>query len=388
MHGMYGTYPMHRDASGTSWVPDSTRMPGMHRIHNKWLFMIHGFVNTIYDHQSGPRGDKTFLSENMLMMTAQADYNHTTLGLRTMFSLEPGTIEACGYPLLLQTGETCNGITPLIDHQHPHNLFMELAAVYTLRLRDETSVFLYAGFPGEPALGPPTFMHRFSAWFNPEAPITHHWLDSTHITFGVATIGCTHNWFKLDASLFTGREPNQHRWDFNKPRFNSCAIRLSLQPTDNLTAQISTSFLKSPEQLEPKTNIYRTTASVIYNKTWNENQWQTTFAWGQNKKKPGCTLNGFLLESTLELQKKHVIFARIEHVAKDDLFIDSDPRAGTVFKVDKLDAGYVYELSVVPFITWQLGGVVSAAFVPNAIQSAYGHTPVSYMLFLRADVRE
>src|SRR5204863_8412876 len=111
------------------------------------------------------------------------------LGGRVMLSVDPATVGKSGYPLLLQTDEAVNGL-PLIDRQHPHDLFMELAATYNHPLgRDGGSVFLYAGLPGEPALGPPTFMHRFSGTEIPEAPISHHWLDSTHITFGVVTGG-------------------------------------------------------------------------------------------------------------------------------------------------------------------------------------------------------
>lgn len=201
MHGMYGTYPMGQDATGTSWIPSSTRMPGIHRFPDDWILMTHGFLMAIYDDQGGPQGKNKFFSENMFMFTAQKDFGKSTFGLRSMISLEPATIGCNGYPLLLQNGETCNGKTPLINRQHPHDFLMELAAVYTYRFSRSHSLFAYFGCPGEPALGPPAYIHRFSAFFNPEAPITHHWLDSTHIVFGVATIGYVHNWLKIDASM-------------------------------------------------------------------------------------------------------------------------------------------------------------------------------------------
>ncbi len=287
MHGMYGTYPMGQDATGTSWMPSSTEMPGIHRSADEWLLMVHGYLMAIYDDQGGPRGDNKFFSENMFMCTAQKDIGRGTFALRNMISLEPATIECKGYPLLLQTGETCNGRTPLIDHQHPHDFLMELAALYTIRFSEKNSLFGYFAYPGEPALGPPAFIHRFSAFYNPEAPITHHWLDSTHISFGVATLGFVHDWVKIDGSIFNGREPDQHRWNFDKPRFDSYSIRVSVNPTKNIAAQVSYGFLKSPEQLTPKVNTERTTASISYNKATTNSNWQITAAWGRNHNHPG-----------------------------------------------------------------------------------------------------
>ena len=377
---------MERDASGTSWEPASTQMPGIHRTPDDWLLMTHDYMMGIYDHQGGPRGRHAFLSESMFMLTAQKDVERSTFALRGMFSLEPATVQCDGYPLLLQTGETCNGKTPLIDRQHPHNLFMELAAVYTLRFRDSSSLFAYFGYPGEPALGPPAFVHRFSAFYNPEAPITHHWLDSTHIVFGVGTLGYVHDWLKIDASIFTGREPNQHRWGFNRPRFDSYSARISINPTDNWATQISYGYLKSPEQLEPHVNTRRITASATYNRAWDTNNWQVTGAWGLNQNHPGHSLNGVLLESAIEMWKKHVIFGRAEYVEKDELFIAPNPKAGKVFNVGKLDLGYIFEFPLIPYTLWGLGLVGSASFVPHSIRSEYGGTPLSYMVFLRIDI--
>src|SRR2546421_6994202 len=214
MPGMLGSYSMSRESSGTAWQPQSTPMEGKHFMAGDWMLMAHGFADFIYDSQGGERGSDKLISTNMLMLMARRDLGSGALGLRGMFSLEPATIGKTGYPLLLQTGETADGREPLIDRQHPHDLFMELAATYSIPVRDHDSLFIYLGLPGEPALGPPTFMHRFSGMDNPQAPITHHWLDSTHITFGVATLGYIwNNKVKLEGSLFTGREPDQDRWD-------------------------------------------------------------------------------------------------------------------------------------------------------------------------------
>lgn len=386
MHGMYGIYPMEQDATGTSWVPASTQMPGIHRVASDWLMMLHGYLMAIYDDQGGARGDRKFFSENMFMFSAQTDVGYGTFALRSMIDFEPATIGCNGYPLLLQTGETCNGSTPLIDRQHPHNFLMELAAVGTARLSDKNSLFAYFGFPGEPALGPPAFIHRFSAFFNPEAPLTHHWLDSTHIVFGVGTLGFVHKWFKLDASIFTGREPNQFRWGFNTPRFDSYSVRLSANPTDDIAAQISYGYLKSPEQIEPQVNTHRTTASISYNKAWEMSNWQMTAAWGLNCNQPGHALNGALLESAIELRNRHVLFGRAEYVAKDELVIPPNPDAHKIYNVGKIDLGYIFQFPVFPYTLWGLGILGSASFVPNSIKPVYGGTPLSYMAFLRIDL--
>lgn len=388
MHGMYGTYPMERDATGTSWMPASTQLPGIHRIPDQWIVMVHGNLMMIYDDQRGPRGDRKFFSENMFMFTAQKDFGCGTFALRNMISLEPATVGCNGYPLLLQTGETCNGISPLIDRQHPHDFLMELAAVYTIRFFMKNSVFAYFGYPGEPALGPPAYIHRFSAFFNPEAPITHHWLDSTHIVFGVATLGFVHDWLKIDASIFTGREPDQHRWNFDRPRFDSYSTRLSINPTENIAAQVSYGFLKSPDILTPNDNIQRTTASISYNKAWKDSNWQITAAWGLNHNHPGPNLNGCLLESAIEIDRKHVIFGRAEYVAKNELFIPPSPNAGKIFKVGKLDLGYIFEFPLVPYTLWGIGFEGSASFVPSSIKSSYGQTPLSYMAFIRVELKD
>ncbi len=387
MHGMYGTYPMGRDATGTSWMPSSTQMPAIHRMDHGWLFMIHGFANAVYDHQGGDRGASKFFSENMFMFTAQKDVGISTFAVRSMISFEPGTIGCKGYPLLLQSGETCNGVTPLIDRQHPHDFLMELAALYTIRFSPKNSLFAYFGYPGEPALGPPAYIHRFSAFFNPEAPITHHWLDSTHVSFGVATFGYVHEWLKLDASIFNGREPDQHRWNFDHARFDSYCGRISVNPTDDIAAQVSYGYLKSAEQLEPNVRTYRTTASISYNKAWTASNWQVTAAWGRNRHSPGHALNGALLESAIELCDRHVFFGRGEYAAKDELFAPPSPLAGKTFHVGKLDLGYIFQFPLIPYTLWGLGVVGSASFVPSSIKPAYGGTPFSYMTFLRVDLK-
>ena len=141
---------------------------------------------------------------------------------------------------------------------------MELAASYSLPLGTDSAAFVYVGLPGEPALGPSAFMHRFSGMRNPEAPLTHHWLDSTHITFGVATLGVSKGPVQLEASWFNGREPDSARWNIETRKFDSWSTRLSYNPTPALSMQVSHGDLNSPEQLEPETRVKRTTASITY----------------------------------------------------------------------------------------------------------------------------
>src|SRR5207253_4663309 len=226
MKAFLGPYPIAREASGTSWQPDTSPHEGIHAAYGDWSFMSHALINGVYDRQGGPRGgDKTFVS-GMLMGMAERQLGDGTLGLRAMLSPDP-FMGPSGYPLLFAAGETADGKTLLIDRQHPHDLFMELAASYSHNLSANSSVFVYAGLPGEPALGPPTFMHRTSGADNPEAPISHHWLDSTHITFGVITLGTVVDTWKFEASAFRGREPDQYRFDIEAPQLDSVSTRVT-----------------------------------------------------------------------------------------------------------------------------------------------------------------
>jgi hypothetical protein len=387
MTGMYGDYSMTREASGTSWQPDSTPMPGIMAMRGDWMLMLMGRAEAVYDNQTGPRGhDKTF-SPNMVMFMGQHPLGRGTFGFRAMASAEPLTIGMSGYPLLLQTGETADGRTPLIDRQHPHDLLMELAATYSLRISDSTSIYGYFGLPGEPALGPTFFMMRFSGADDPAAPISHHWLDSTHVTFGVATLGIVHKNVKLESSLFTGREPDQYRYDFDHPRFDSYSFRVTYNPNSNWSLQASYGHLRSPEQLDPNVNQDRITASASYNRAWDENNWQTTLAWGRDINHPGHATNAFLLESSVFFRRRHTVFGRAEQVGKDELFEPGAPLAGKVFAVGEVSLGYIYDFHESAHFRTGLGAMAGVALVPAAIKPAYGNDPVSEMLFLRVALK-
>lgn len=383
MRGMYGPYPMSRESSGTAWQPDATPMGGIHVMRGDWMFMFHGFATAVYTHQDGPRGDNDFYAPTMFMGMASRPLGAGTLGIRGMLSLDPATIGKRGYTELLQTGETADGVTPIIDRQHPHDFFMEMALSYSLPINDENTVFAYFGLPGEPALGPPTFMHRFSGVDFPDAPILHHWLDSTHITFGVATLGYIWKQFKLDASIFTGREPDENRWDIEKPGMDSYSVRLSWNPTEKWAAQVSYGNIHSPEILDPGVEVQRITASVIYSHDWEETHWQTMLAWGRNINDPGRILDGVMLESALRWKDQHTFLLRGESVQKDELFPPGHPNDGQRYLVHKLSLGYIYDFPEWHKLRPGLGVTGSAHFMPRSLNAFYGTTPLGISLFAR-----
>jgi len=386
MTGMYGPYPMTREASGTSWQPDRAGHRGIHEMRGSWMLMLHGSADLVYDNQGGARGDKKVFSSNMVMGMAQRPLGPGTLGLRAMASLEPATIGKEGYPLLLQTGETANGRTHLIDRQHPHDLFMELAASYSIASGNQ-SLFLYAGLPGEPALGPPAFMHRFSGMAIPAAPITHHWLDSSHITFGVVTAGAVLGGLKLEASAFRGREPDQNRYNIEPPKLDSHSFRLSVNPAPAWALQISHGRLKSPEQLDPNVDVDRTTASMIYAGNWTGGHWETTLAWGENRNHPGPILDAVAAEAAAQLHEKHTVFARVERAQKNELFPQGDPREGRAFDVGELTAGYRFDFSRCRHVATGLGVLGTVSLVPREVEDVYGSSPTSGMVFAHVEIR-
>jgi len=382
MTGMYGPYAMTREASGTAWQPEAARHEGVHVMRGAWMAMFHGSADLVYDNQGGDRGDERIFADNMVMGMAQRALGPGSLGLRSMLSLEPATVGKGGYPLLLQTGETANGRTPLIDRQHPHDLFMELAGTYNVSSGNR-SLFIYGGLPGEPALGPPAFMHRFSGLNVPVAPITHHWLDSTHITFGVLTAGAVVDRIKVEASVFRGREPDQDRWNIETPKLDSHSFRVSVNPTDHWALQASYGRIHSPEQLEPEVNQDRTTASAIYDGTLGDTgRWEGTLAWGRNRNRPGHLLDAITAEAAAQFADRHTFFARAERVEKDEFFLQPDLRAGQVFEVGELTAGYRYDFWRRDHLGLGIGAAGTLSQIPRTLHDTYGDSPASALLFV------
>lgn len=377
-----GAYPMTREASGTAWQPDASVHEGLHVTRGPWSVMAHATLNGVYDWQEGPRGDEMAFVSGMIMASARRGLGEAgTLNLRGMLSPDP-FMGKRGYPVLLAAGETADGINPLIDRQHPHELVMELSASYSHRLSDRASAFVYGGLPGEPAFGPPAFMHRASIMDSPEAPISHHWLDSTHIVFGVVTAGVVLDNWKLEASRFKGREPDQDRYDIERPKLDSTAVRLSWNPTANLSLQGSWADVKSPEQLEPDEDQTKWSASGIYTVPFGDaGWWSTTAAWGR-RSTDGESLDAWILESAAKPNAAWTVFARAERTQNNEL-TSVGGHHGPTYTVGKASIGAVRDWRLSERVSFGVGGLYAFNFVPDALEPAYGGDPNGAMAFVR-----
>ena len=376
--------------SGTSWQPDTSPTYMMDKMKGDWLLMLHYNVIVGVNAQGGPRGATKFESANWFMPMAFHKLGKGTIQLRGMFSFEPFTFARGGSPLLFQTGETYKG-QPLVDRQHPHDLWMELSAQYTMALGERGTWFTYFGYPGEPALGPVAFMHRSSASENPSAPLSHHLEDSTHISFGVFTTGFTYRWFKLEGSVFNGREPDENRYNFEAHPWNSRSVRLSVAPNRNWSAQVSYGFLRHPEALEPG-DVRRATASISYDRPFHRGNWATSLIWGRNHlnspQKTG-NLNGYTAESTVNFLDKNYLYPRLELVDKDDLLRPADrARLGITeehptFRIGAYTFGGVRDVWTTDKIRLGIGSDVTFYSKPSVLDQFYGTHPVSWRLFVR-----
>jgi hypothetical protein len=288
-----------------------------------------------------------------------------------------------GYPLLLASGETANGIDPLVDRQHPHDFFMEISASYALRLSDRSSLYLYGGLPGEPAFGPPPYMHRGSAMASPEAPISHHWLDSTHIAFGVLTAGLVVGEVKLEASRFNGREPDQRRFDIETGPLDSTAVRLSWNPSHTLSVQASWARLTNPEQLEPGQDQTRWSVSALHEQPLGRRaRWSTTLAWGR-RSSGEADLDAFLLESAVA-RGPWTLFGRAERTENAEL--GGGGHHGPAYRVGKVSLGALYDFRAAPHLRLGAGGLWAFNFVPAGLEPAYAGDRDGAMIFLRATI--
>jgi hypothetical protein len=364
--------------SGTSRLPANEGMDGLHLPTGDWMVMAHGFVTSQYTDHSGPRGSDKFYSTSMFMLTGERETDWGRIQLRSMASLEPA-MDASGYPNLLATGETANGL-PLVDRQHPHDLFMELAARIDVNIAPGTTAFLYGGPVGEPALGPSAFMMRGSARLNPEPPITHHWFDSTHITYGVVTAGLSNDRWQIEGSAFRGAEPDEDRWDIETPKLDSWSVRATWTPTPAWAVQASSAQIKQPEALHPGEDEHRFTASAHYA---NGRGLSAMAAFSNKDRVPGGSLTAWLAEANWDIDKRNTLFGRFENVANDELFPDhADPLHDRTFRVSKFQLGYARRLPLGPF-ELALGGSASAYAKPAALDAAYGDNPWGYTLFAR-----
>ena len=384
-HAAPSFLPSFHVSSGTGWQPASVVEPIWMKSHGGWDFMIHGNLFLTYDQQGGPRGAGKAESVNYAMFMEQHALWGGTLLLREMFSAESLTSPHPGFPELFQTGETYHG-EPLVDHQHPHNVFAELSVLYTRPLRGRISWLFYGGPSAEPAIGPVTYMHRASAAEDPAAPLGHHLQDSTHTSFGVITTGLIVARFKIEGSAFNGREPNEERWSIQLAPLDSWSFRGSAALSRDWTVAYSYGQLIHPEALEPG-NQQRQSASVEYNRAFSrgwlgKGSWATSLVWGRVQKTFEIfPLNSYLLESTLNFRQRNYAYTRFELVDKDELF----PQAPVhpAYRIGAYTLGGVRDLLHNHQCQLGLGADVTFYSKAAALNAAYGTDPVSFHVFLR-----
>jgi hypothetical protein len=379
--------------SGTDAEPASSRTEMLMKMKGNWQLMLHGeaFINEVQ--QSGPRGEDKFFSTNWLMGMAQHKAGKGTLTLRTMLSLEPATIRDRRYPSLFQQGETAFG-RPIVDGQHPHDLFMELAVLYDYKIGEHSLLSFYAAPMGDPAMGPVAYPHRASASENPLAPLGHHLEDSTHIASDVATVGFAYKKIRLEASGFHGREPDESRWNINSGAIDSWSTRITVNPGKNWSLQYSVAHLSSPESLAPNEDVRRLTASVSYNRPIKNGNWASMLMWGRNQNTAGGNIgNGYLLESTLRFKGRNSVWTRIENVDRtNELLLGNNPEPPDFeeqyfARVQAYTVGYDREIGDIPHVSTAIGGQFSWYGVPDVLKGDYGNRPVGGVVFLRLRIK-
>jgi hypothetical protein len=356
------------------------------------MLMVHGDAFLQYDRQGGPRGTDQLGSINWGMLMAMRRLSGGTLHLHGMMSAEPLTIGAAGYPLLLQSGETYRG-EPLHDRQHPHDLFMELSALYERAVGRNWGLMVYAAPVGEPAIGPVAYMHRPSALNDPFAPLAHHWTDATHITYGVISAGVFTRELKLEATLFNGREPDEDRYDFDFHPLDSYGVRMSFNPGPHWALSGSYGHLVEPEALHPGEDQHRLGAAILHSVPRGKaGEWAAALVYGANRHLPpagsgetGSWEHSLILESNLQLDRANSVFGRAEYVRKGGAELAlPDPLRDGEFDLGAVSLGYVRELAGFGGATAGVGARGAIALVPPALEDEYGsRTPVGMAIFLR-----
>jgi len=416
--GLSGAY-----ATGTSQTPAVRPMNMLNKQIGAWNVMFHGTIWGVYTNQGGPRGrDKTF-GTGWLMPMANRRFAGGTFTLRTMFSIEPLTVTHGRYPLLLQTGETWKNI-PILNGQHPHDFIKELAGAYQYRLSENTTINLYAGLRGDPAIGPTAYPHRISSSENPLAVISHHYQDATHIATSVVTAGVTHRWLTLEASGFHGREPDEKRWGMETGGINSFSARATVTPSDRWAWQYSAGRINNREATHPDRDSFRQTASATYVRPMARGHWASAAIWGRNhdleytqqpngdllailqstsRKAPerqhivlvptrvrGQIYNSYTAESTLFFRNRHWLWGRAELTDKDSLLLFEEAPYVRLLeefrytRVKAFTAGYSFELPAAgSFLRPAIGGQVQVYRLPSNLAPIYGAHPIGMQVWLR-----
>lgn len=404
--------------SGTSIEPASTPTPMLMQQRGAWTLMLHGtaFITDTQQHAKSPRGEDKLFSTNWIMPMAQRRLGPGQLTLRAMFSLEPATVTGRQYPLLFQQGETAFG-KPIIDGQHPHNFFMEVAALYDIKLSERTLLSFYAAPIGDPAIGPIAYPHRISASENPLAALGHHQQDSTHIAFNVLTAGLTWRWLRFEESGFHGGEPSEQRWGFqpspNGHAIDSYSSRITFSPTPNWTSQYSIAHITSPEALYSGEDQQRQTASIMYNRpigahhdttsmsgmdmaTPATGNWSTTLVWGRTKSlHDGSKENSYLLESLLQFRTRNYLWTRIENAGRSNelLLAPGNPlppnfEEQPIGHVAAYSIGYDRDFRIATHLLAAPGAQFTTYTTPRALAPTYGEHPYGVALFVRFRVTQ
>jgi len=383
------TIPCLRDAAAQEPAPpsDAAQHDHMHmnmNMNEGWQFMQDGIVFAEFNHQGGPRGGSEFVAPNWWMGMTTRNTSRGRLTLLGMLSLDPATVGKDGYREIFQAGEALNG-RPLIDRQHPHDLFMQLGAVWRMPVTHSTGFTLAGGPAGEPALGPVAFMHRASSADNPTAPLTHHTFDSSHIAFGTITAAVDHGPIVIEGSVFNGREPDENRWDFDFGKLDSFSGRVWFRPNDLWEFQVSSGRLNSPEELEPG-RIVRSTVSASWTQKKGTAVTGMTAAYGRNDTNQGAR-SAFFVEGSRHADM-NTIYARIEALQIETALLQSDvlPVGAPAQIRDPLLAFTIG--GVRDIVAWRgfeggIGTDVSFYGVPQALTPMYSAHPVSVHIFFR-----
>ena len=271
---------------------------------------------------------------------------------------------------------------PLIDYQHPHDLVMNLGGSGD----DDGRPYDYPCrrlCRGRSAAGSPAFMHRPSAAENPQSPLAHHYLDSTHITPGVVRGGIGRNGFRLDAGVFRGREPDDNRTDFDLGALDSFAVQLSWAGGP-WSAQVSNGWLTQPEPVTPY-DATQTTASVAYFAGDERRSTAWLAAFGQKREFHG-NFEGYLLEGTWRRRARHTLYSRAEWVIKDILDAGyhpiGTPHTHRKSPIGAISMGYVNDLVRGRFGMFGVGGDVTGYSTASNLQDWSG-SPWSFHVFVR-----
>ncbi|MBY0504444.1 MAG: hypothetical protein K2X03_11070 [Bryobacteraceae bacterium] len=325
------------------------------------------------------------------MLGAARNLGRGSIMLRGMVSLDPVTVRGKQYPLLFQTGELAQG-KPIVDGQHPHDLLMELSIQYARPLSEKAMLSLYYAPVGDAALGPVAFPHRDSAMELPQATLGHHWQDATHIANNVVSAGIDFSKFRLEASGFRGREPNENRWNIDMGAMDSWSARLGWRPTPRWLAQVSTGRLRRPETTHVD-DVQRTTASVHYTRPVRGTLgWSTSLIWARNYKTIGrYSTNAFLAETVRPMTRRNLLTGRFEWSQRDELFEYDHDLAYEIFEktgkrahnVSAYTIGYTRELGSVRALTVAAGFNVTAYSIASTLKPFYGSTPAAASVFLR-----